>query len=109
MKKFSKKEHLLVFRKKFEGPIHFSKGDQFWSKVSSMVNNGTEYFTLLLDESHPDYKKIAKEFSDIYLEDWDGTFNIPCNYLQFADQEVEDSQREIRNAQLKQWKEANHG
>lgn len=108
MSNFSKKEHLLLFRKSYNGPLIFDKGDLFWSKVSCKVENFTEYFVLCLDEYHPSYKKLAKEYKKIYLEDWDGTFLIPCNYVVFADTDLENERRVEREGQLAEWRSSSN-
>ena len=101
---FSKREHLMVFRKPYKGPIEFSKGEMFWTKVRSCRREDLECFVFLLDEHHPEFSKLAERYSEMYDQDWDGTFIIPCAFVEFADQESEDAQRPSREKVLKMWR-----
>lgn len=101
---FSKREHLMVFRKAYKGPIEFDKGEMFWTRVGSCRRDDLECFVFRLDEVHPEYGKLADRYSELYDQPWDGTFVIPCALVEFADKEAEDAQRPSRDKVLKMWR-----
>ena len=101
---FSKNEHLMQFRKSYDGPMNFVVGEKFWTHVKSIVKNKIEFYVFVLPNFHPDFKRLDKTFRKMYGENWDGQFLIPCSYVQFADKETEDKFRDERQNNLEEWK-----
>lgn len=112
MKVYSKKEHLMVFRRSYKGPLNFEKGDQMWSKIRSTQKNNTECFIFVLNKYHPDFDRLAHDYKLMYEEEWDGSFVIPCGYVQFSENELEAKLRPQWEETKQKWKkfqeEQNH-
>lgn len=105
MKLYSKNEHLMVFRRPYKGPLQFEKGDTIWTKVRSVQRDNTECFIFMMNRYHPSYERLAQEYKIMYDEEWDGSFVIPCGYVQFADNEMENKLRESWENTKTMWKE----
>lgn len=99
--KFSKKEHLLVFRHDFNGPVKQQRGDKIWSLVSPVVFDKREYYKLKMNLSDPLFKGLNEEFKGVYGHDWNGEYLVPCFNVQFS--EEEESLRSEREQAMAQW------
>ena len=82
------KQHRLVWRKSFRGPIPYRKGDTCWSTVRSKVADGIEFFILNVPRDHRDFDGLNEEFKAIHNKDWDGDYLVPCKFVQFIDNVV---------------------
>lgn len=86
---YSKNEHLMVFRRSYKGPLSFEKGEHVWTKVRSIHHRNTECFVFVLNEYHLCFERLAQEYKIMYEQEWDGSYVVPCGYVQFSDSELE--------------------
>lgn len=100
--KFSKKEHLLVFRHDFNGPVKQKRGDMVWSQVAPVVFDHREYYKLKMKPVDPLFEGLNEEFREVYGEAWNGEYLVPCFNVQFS--EEEESLRAEREQAVAQWR-----
>lgn len=92
---FSKREYLLKFRQNYGGVRQYRVGDFLWTRLYPKVINGTEYFVCRFEPWSPEYRKPAAECWDHFDEVYSGEFLIPCEYVEF-DQDQEDALAAVR-------------
>jgi hypothetical protein len=81
----SLKQHQLVWRKNFRGPVPFKRGETCFSTVRSKVAQGVEFFILNIPKDHEEFETLNEEFKVIHNKDWDGDYLVPCQFVQFAE------------------------
>jgi len=80
------KEHTLEWRKDFKGPVEYKKGDIITSTVKSKVAKLTEFFVLQVPKNHEKFPELNEEYKQVFNQDWDGSYLVPCRYIKFSEQ-----------------------
>ena len=86
---------LMEWRKNFNGPVCFKKGDLVWSTVRSKVSDGMEFFILEIPKANPEFSRLNETFRDINNKDWDGQYLVPCSYIRFAEEKTAVNEKDI--------------